>query len=113
MAEFKDEIHTKLSDFQVQVQHAVNQVNARAQEVQAATSSTAMELEALAVKQDHRVAQVESSAQQLSAALVTKADLTAALAVAMESQSKELRSFLAKRSPDATPTGDSKALRTA
>ena len=112
MAEFKEEMNSKLSDFQSQVQSAVNQVNARVQEVQTAASSSAMELEALVARQDHRMAQVESNVQQLSAALVTKADLTAALAAAMESQNRELRSFLAKRSPDATPTGDSKAPRT-
>ena len=91
----------------------MNQVNVRVQEAHDIASTAAMEAEALATKQDHRIQQVENAVQQLSISIVTKADLTGALSAAMEQQSKELRLLLAKRSPDATPTNDSKAQRTA
>ena len=101
------------TDFQAQIQTAVNQVNERVQEAHDLASTAAMESEALAAKQDHRIQQVENAVQQLSVSIVTKADLTGALSAAMEQQSKELRALRAKRSLDATPTNESKAQRTA
>ena len=112
LADLRDEVNTRLGDFQAQIQTAVNQVNVRVQEAQDIAATAAMEAEALATKQDHRIQQVENAVQQLSISIVTKADLTGALSAAMEQQSKELRLLLAKRSPDATPTNDSKAQRT-
>ena len=112
LADLRDEVNTRLGDFQAQIQTAVNQVNVRVQEAQDIAATAAMEAEALATKQDHRIQQVENAVQQLSISIVTKADLTGALSAAMEQQSKELRLLLAKRSPDATPTNDTKAQRT-
>ena len=113
LAELRDEVNTRLGDFQAQIQTAVNQVNEHVQEAHDLASTAAMEAEALTVKQDHRILQVENTVQQLSVSIVTKADLTGALSAAMEQQSKELRALLAKGSADATPTSDRKAQRTA
>ncbi|OLP83275.1 hypothetical protein AK812_SmicGene35985 [Symbiodinium microadriaticum] len=111
LAELRDEVNTRLGDFQAQIQTAVNQVNERVQEAHDLASTAAMEAEALTAKQDHRILQVENAVQQLSVSIVTNSDLTGALSAAMEQQSKELRALLAKGSADATPTSDRKAQR--
>ena len=113
MAELRDEVNQRLGDFQAQIQQTVNQVNVKVQEAHNTAASCAMETEALLQSQETRVTQLEASVQQLSNQIVTKADLQDALKSAMEIQSREIRTFLAKRSPDVTPTNDPKAPRVA
>ena len=113
MAELRDEVNQRLGDFQAQIQQTVNQVNVKVQEARDTAASCTMETEAMLQRQDARVTQLETSVQQLSNHIVTKTDLQDALKAAMELQSREIRTFLAKRSPDVTPTNDPKAPRVA
>ncbi|OLP85590.1 hypothetical protein AK812_SmicGene33399 [Symbiodinium microadriaticum] len=108
MAELRDEVNQRLGDFQAQIQQTVNQVNVKVQEARDTAASCTMETEAMLQRQDARVTQLETSVQQLSNHIVTKTDLQDALKAAMELQSREIRTFLAKRSPDVTPTNDPK-----
>ena len=95
-------------------QGAVNHVNERVEglESQVASSSAAtMEATSAVTTCESKMQQLQTSLQQLSANIATKADFTGTLQQAMEHQSKELRLLLAKRSPDATPTNESKLPR--
>ena len=113
MAEMKEELNAKLQDLQAEMQKAVNTVGARVttMESQVATAVTSMEHQISS--QDGRLKHVEASMAEVSSAMVTKLELSQALKEAFETQSRDIRHLLAKRSPDATPTHEAKASRTA
>ena len=114
LAEFRDEVNARFGDFQAQIQGAVNHVNEKVGGLEsqvASASPCSMEASAAVATCESKLQHLESSLQQLSANIATQADLTGALQQAMEHQSKELRLVLAQRSPDVTPTNESKLPR--
>ena len=113
VSELKEDFNNKMQELQAQVQQAINVVNQRVDVVQSQTAATSLETSSTLMQQDQRLGQLEASMQSLSANVVTKVDLTDALRQAMETQAREIRQMLAKRSPEASPAHDAKAPRNA
>ena len=113
VSDMKESLNGRLQDLQEQLQQAVNTVNQRVAAVESHVNGTAMELQASKLDQDNKIQQLEAGMTSLTNAMVTKADLSQALREAFDSQTKDIRSMLAKRSPEVTPTNDpNKASRT-
>ena len=111
MTEMREDLNGRLQDLQERLQGAVNEINQKVLEVENRVTTRSTEAEAVVKCQEDRLQKVEQGMQAISSAMVTKNDLSQALKEAFESQSRDLRAMLAKRSPDVTPTGDNKVSR--
>ena len=112
MAEMKEELNAKLQDLQAEMQRAVNTVGGRVTTMESQVANVVQTVEKQVSSQEARLQHVEASMAEVSNSMVTKLDLSQALKEAFESQSRDIRLLLAKRSPDATPSHDAKAVRT-
>ena len=111
MVEMREDLNGRLQDLQERLQSAVNEINKKVLDVESQVDATNMEVADTMKSQEVRLQKVEYGMQTISSAMVTKNDLAQALKEAFESQSRDLRSMLSKRSPHATPTGEAKASR--
>ena len=106
MCEMKESLNGRLQDLQEQLQAAVNTVNHRVTAIETHVNNSVKEVHTAVMGQDSRIQQLEANFNGLSNTVVTKTDLAQALREAFDSQTRDIRSMLAKRSPDATPTND-------
>ena len=111
MVEMREDLNGRLQDLQERLQSAVNEINKKVLDVESQVDATNMEVADTMKSQEVRLQKVEYGMQTIPSAMVTKNDLAQALKEAFESQSRDLRSMLSKRSPDAAPTGEAKASR--
>ncbi|CAE7844766.1 unnamed protein product [Symbiodinium necroappetens] len=112
VGELKTEVDDKLEAMRNDFRQAMSELTNQLQASESIASSRAAEIELRQQSQEERLGSVEQSVQSLADKVVTKVDLSTALQAAMEQQTRDLRSLLAKRSPDCTPSSDPKMQKT-
>ena len=101
------EFEERLGEVNAQVQDVICQVQKANTESKTAQNNTTQkigELQEVCNQQQARLQAVELGVQTMAASMCTKEDLSSVLATALAQQSSELRSWLSKRTPDASPS---------
>ncbi|CAE7348164.1 hypothetical protein AK812_SmicGene2884 [Symbiodinium microadriaticum] len=101
------EFEERLGEVNAQVQDVICQVQKANTESKTAQNNTTQkigELQEVCSQQQARLQAVELGVQTMAASMCTKEDLSSVLATALAQQSSELRSWLSKRTPDASPS---------
>ena len=112
VGDLKTEMENKFQAMKEEFHKSISGLGNRIEVTESSVQERLAETREQQVSQNSRLDRLEQGLQQVADNVVTKVDLTAALQTAMEQQGREIRSMLAKRTPEVTPSHDIKSQKT-